>query len=91
MKKFSIKINGLIIHYNHYLSDNYIKYLRKENEFKERYPLWYNSRKFDKPGEKWKNGCFAWRLDSKLHRTGRPAMIYNNGRVEYYENGEWIK
>ena len=92
MKKFSIRVdNGLKICYNHYLSDDFIKGERGIDGFKRWYPFSYNSRKFDKPAAKLKNGDSAWWLDDNPHRVGKPAIIYNNGKAYYYENGEEVR
>ena len=92
MRKFSIRIRrNLNVFYDHYLSDKFVKKEGCGNYFKRLCPLEYWSRGFDKPAAKWRSGSFSWCLDSKWHRIGKPAWIYSNGDVEYYENGEEVK
>ena len=93
MRKFSIKIlEDLSFYYNHYLSYEFIneEKLDYSNYFKEGY-LRYSSRRFDKPAVKQKDGTYVWCLDNKIHREGKPAWIYSNGYVLYYENGKIVK
>lgn len=92
MRKFSIKVwRDLSFYYNHYLSYEFINARSTRDSFKRNYPLSYFSRRFDKPAAKYKNGLCYWRLDNKRHRVGRPAYIYSDGGVEYWENGKEIK
>lgn len=93
MRKFSIQIfNCLDIWYDHYLSTEFISKIRVNRYyFKENYPTRYLSRGFDKPAWKWKTGVFVWKLDNEWYRAGKPAVIWPNGDVFYYENGEWIR
>jgi hypothetical protein len=37
------------------------------------------------------NGDKVWYKYGKLHREDGPAVIYSNGRKEYYLNGKWYK
>ena len=94
MKKFSIRFLGdLSFYYNHYLSYDFINEKKRgyPNYFKERYPLMYCSRVFDKPSQKYKNGTCIWWLDDEKHRVGRPACIWADGSIEYWEDGEKVK
>ena len=92
MKKFSIEIyESLNIWYSHYLSDKFIKEERCGYYFKEDYPSGYSSRVFDKPAVKRRNGTCIWKLDDKWHRVGRPACIWADGSIEYWEDGEKVK
>ena len=62
-----------------------------EDAFKDNYPLRYLSRRFGKPAAKWRGGTCIWKLDNKWHRIGRPAVIWSNGDVEYWEDGKKVK
>ena len=92
MRKFIIRIwRNLSVYYGHYLSDKLIKEKGYYGGFKKLYPLGYSSRGFDKPAIKWRDGACIWYLDNKRHRVRRPAAIWSDGSVSYWENGEWIK
>ena len=91
MRKFGICIwKNLEIWYNHYLSSEFINNKNMRSDFKMWYPLSYDSRKFDKPAIKCKEGSCFWFFNDKCHRIGSPAMICSDGSIEYWENGEKI-
>ena len=92
MRKFNIRIFGnLSISYNHYLSIELINEQSDSLRFKGGYPLWYSSRRFDKPAIKRKDGTCIWWLNNKWHRVGKPAWIFPDGDVEYWEDGERVR
>lgn len=91
MKKFSIKLLSDYVLYNHYLSYEFIKKEGFYDYFKGDYSLLYPSRKFDKPAQRTRDGTCVWWLDFNWHRVGKPAIIWSNGSVLYYENGKRVK
>lgn len=68
---------NLYIRYNHYLYDGVISEGCKDLEFfKNRYPLDFCSRKFDKPALKIRDECYFWYVDNKRHRLLGPSEIW---------------
>jgi hypothetical protein len=44
-----------------------------------------------KPAIVWPDGCKAYFEQGKPHRLNGPAVVYADGRVEYWVDGEWVK
>lgn len=68
--------------------DNDLPAIEYENGDK----LWYIDgelhRENDKPAAVFKNGVCKWYKHGKLHRESGPAVVYSNGKVEYWIDGE---
>ena len=65
----------------HVLSGSVQIYIKDGQKHREKGPAEINN----------KAGYQAWFCKGQKHRKGGPAVIYQNGTVEYWENGKFLR